>query len=160
MKFFLFSIAFIGIISCKPTKEVSTENAPPSSNAMESTSSESSSSTQQPVKTPPTQSLDDIKKSLPDTIRLSISLISIGEGTDADGLNILTATLETFSRKTGKNPKYISIPWGREGEIEYYFNLNELNPVEQLNFISNLNSAFKGHKLVLISENIKNRFKR
>ncbi len=160
MKSFLFSIAFIGTISCKPAKEVSTENAPLSSTSMESTSSESSTSTQQPVKTPLTQSLDDIKKSLPDTIRLSISLISIGEGTDPEGLNILTSTLETFSRKTGKNPNYITIPWGREGEVEYYFNLNELNQVEQQNFISNLNSAFKGHKLVLISENIKNRFKR
>ncbi len=163
MKYTLFTIILIGFLSCKCSKKATsevkdTESAPPEmvSIAPAETNTAGNPSDQA---TPP-QNINDLKKQLPDTIRLLISFISIGEGTDQMGMEILSNNIESFFAKYGKRPAYISIPWGREGEVDLFFNLKELNSSEQLVFISNLQSSYKDHKLVQITENTKNRFKR
>ena len=161
MKYGILILLTIGFLSCKSTKNTttdssSTEDAPPSMEVIDP----SSINTAESPKDQTSPDINDLKKQLPDTIPVVVSFISIGEGTDQDGFNVLTRILDDFSVKTGKKPAYITIPWGREGEVDFYFKLKELNYTEKQSFISALKSGVKDHKLIQVNENVKNRFKR
>lgn len=96
----------------------------------------------------------------PDTFRVVISLISIGEGTDPEGMGKVARFLDNYEKQTGKKPVYSSQRWGREGEMDLNFMLTELNPKEQADFVEQLQKAMTGQQLILVTENKPNRFRR
>ena len=95
----------------------------------------------------------------PDTFRLVVSFISIGAGTDPEAKAILEAYVYDYKLKNNKVVSYYMIPWGREGEVDCCFTLDELNASEQNNFIDGLNKVIQGKELIQITENMKSRFK-
>ena len=95
----------------------------------------------------------------PDTFRLVVSFISIGAGTDPEAKAILEAYVYDYKLKNNKVVSYYMIPWGREGEVDCCFPLDELNASEQNNFIDGLKKVIQGKELIQITENMKSRFK-
>jgi hypothetical protein len=49
--------------------------------------------------------------------------------------------------------KQESFPWGREGEVDYCFQLSELNNSDQQSFINEIKSSIGTSKLVQVAEN-------
>lgn len=85
--------------------------------------------------------------------RLIVSFISIGEGTDRKGRETLDGVLAEWKTKKGKEITFESVAWGREGENDFCFRINNLNEKEQQLFVSDMKEAFKGRPLIQISEN-------
>ena len=85
--------------------------------------------------------------------RFIVSFISIGEGTDRTGRETMDGVLASWEKKKGGSIAFEAVPWGREGEADFCFNLKELTSNEQEMFISDMKTAFKGRSLVQMSEN-------
>ena len=85
--------------------------------------------------------------------RLIVSFISIGEGIDAKGREMLDRTVESWNKKLGKTIEMESVPWGREGEVDFCFILNELTPEEQVSFVNEIKTIYKDKTLIQVSEN-------
>jgi hypothetical protein len=64
--------------------------------------------------------------------RLVISFYSIGQGINTNKHEKFQAFLTNYSPKI----KYESVKWGREGEIDYCFQLSELSAVQQAEFVN------------------------
>ena len=96
----------------------------------------------------------------PDTFRVVISFISIGEGTDPEGPAKVENLLKSWERRYGEKVAYTVQPWGREGESDYNFTLRGMNSGKQEEFVKQLQSALKDEKLILVTENKHNRFKK
>lgn len=90
-----------------------------------------------------------------ETYRLIVSFISIGEGTDANAFSQMNAYVEEQNVATRSTIKYISVPWGREGEVDCLFRLSSLEQKQQEAFVAGLMSMYKENKLVQISESAK-----
>lgn len=95
----------------------------------------------------------------PEQFKLVVSFISIGEGTDPEAAGLLAGALAEYGSSKGKSPSYIMIPWGREGEVDCCFILNELAPSEQREFIAFLKGKLASRPLIQIQENGRNRFR-
>lgn len=95
----------------------------------------------------------------PDSFRLVVSFISFGAGTDPESKAILDSYVYEYKLKNNKVVTYYMIPWGREGEVDCCFPLDELNASEQNDFIEGLKKAIAGKELMQINENMKSRFK-
>ncbi len=91
--------------------------------------------------------------------RFSVSFISIGSGTDGKAKKVFEAFIADFNTKNKCKLVYETTPWGREGEVDCCFPLDELNASEQNNFIEGLKKAIAGKELIQINENMKSRFK-
>lgn len=85
--------------------------------------------------------------------RLIVSFISIGEGPDFNAKSNLDRVIADWEKQKGLVLKQESFPWGREGEVDYCFQLSELNITEQQSFINDIKSSIGTSKLVQISEN-------
>jgi hypothetical protein len=92
-------------------------------------------------------------------IRLVVTFASIGAGIDEKGKTMLDGYINSFKEKSGKLVKYGTLAWGREGEYDCEFSLNELNLNEQTDFVKGLKKLFEGNQLVQIEENKPSRFK-
>ena len=85
--------------------------------------------------------------------RLIISFISIGEGPDFNAKSGMDRIVAAWEQKKGAVLKQEQYPWGREGEVDYCFQLLELTSNEQQLFIQEITSSIGTSKLVQISEN-------
>ena len=85
--------------------------------------------------------------------RLVVTFISIGEGTDQEAGPMLENYVSVFNDENSILASYDRIPWGREGEIDNCFMLNNFSSVQQKSFIDGVNELFKENKLVQITEN-------
>ena len=88
-----------------------------------------------------------------DKYRFIISFISIGEGTDQKAKEMMDRNLKNWKDKTGKELEVESVIWGREGEVDYCFQLKELNEKQQVEFVQEMKKTFEGKDLVQITEN-------
>jgi len=80
---------------------------------------------------------------------LVLSFYSIGTGVDGTYLRKFNDFLESYQPKL--NP--IITPWGREGEVDFCFTLNELSTNQRKKFIKEVRELLKDCKLVHIYEN-------
>jgi hypothetical protein len=97
--------------------------------------------------------------SMEKNIRLLVTFASIGAGIDPNGKTMLDEYINSFKEKSGKLVKYGTLAWGREGEYDCEFSLNELNLNEQTDFLKGLKKLFEGNQLIQIEENKSSRFK-
>lgn len=112
-----------------------------------------------PVKAPVTAP-PDMKPSADSTCRLIISFISIGEGTDPKAKETLDSSVKNWEERFNTKFQIESIPWGREGEVDFCFNLDAIQESEREIFVDEIKSVFEGNKLVQISENQRSRYKK
>jgi hypothetical protein len=87
----------------------------------------------------------------PGKSRLLVSFISIGTGIDYEARK----KFETMINDHPKRPNAEQAPWGREGEVDYYFNLSELSAQEQVEFVNKTKELLGINKRVIITENEK-----
>ena len=92
-------------------------------------------------------------------IRLVVVFISIGEGTDQEAIGKLNTYVDEFNRDYQVKALNVQMPWGREGEVDNCFKLDNFSPNQQDKFIAGVMELFKGNKLVQIQENQPDRFK-
>ncbi len=140
MRSLLFAAAFF-TIACNPSKKAS---------SITITELEESKQAEQ-TEMPPA--------SMEKNIRLLVTFASIGAGIDPNGKTMLDGYINSFKEKSGKLVKYGTLAWGREGEYDCEFSLNELNLNEQTDFIKGLKNLFEGNQIIQIEENKPSRFK-
>lgn len=92
--------------------------------------------------------------------RLNVSFISIGEGTDPKAKETLNLVLKNWQERFSKSFQKETISWGREGETDFCFQLEELTTEQQGIFVDEIKTSFEGNNLVQISENQPSRFKK
>jgi len=85
--------------------------------------------------------------------RFSVSFISIGAGTDKKARQDYDQYLTQYEQKNKIKLSYKITPWGREGEKDYCFKLNELNKKQQEVFIAETKEVLKNSTLVRYKEN-------
>lgn len=85
--------------------------------------------------------------------RLVVSFISIGAGTYNKGGEMMMRYIEERQNKYKVKLTSVSKAWGREGEWDQIFSLEELNQQQQVDFINGLKELFGGNQLILILEN-------
>jgi hypothetical protein len=133
-KIIFFTVLLLTIIACKSSKKMVTTAA----------SLEPTSQTPQVVKS----------IALMDTMcRFTVSFISIGAGIDHQAKGELDQYILKVNKKY--TVKIISeiAKWGREGEVDYCFKLNELNTQQQDLFISETKELLKNSTRVRYVEN-------
>lgn len=81
-------------------------------------------------------------------MRLVVSFISQGEGIDRKTNDAFV----TWVKQKG-NITYDANNWGREGEINYCFALDNLSPAEQDKFVEEARAQLNGRPLVKFNEN-------
>lgn len=81
--------------------------------------------------------------------RLIVSFISKGAGFDSQKKNALVSFIENHPKK----PKYNTVQWGKEGEVDFCFKLTEWSDKEQADFVNEVKTKMKGSDLVVILEN-------
>ncbi len=95
----------------------------------------------------------DGEKQAQNNYRFIVTFISIGEGTDRKGRETLDGVLASWEKKKGAPIAFESMPWGREGEVDFCFNLKELSAKEQELFVADMKTAFNGRSLIQMAEN-------
>ena len=93
------------------------------------------------------------QKSAAGNYKLVVMFYSIGEGVESEFVLAFEDSISAFSARIGKNIDYERTPWGREGEIDFCLQLNELSEVEKSLFISQTKSQLKKAKWVNVYEN-------
>lgn len=74
---------------------------------------------------------------MPDTIyRLSVSFISIGAGIDRKAKPQYSKYIIEFAQKNKIKLNCEIVNWGREGEVDYCFELTELDEKQQELFLT------------------------
>lgn len=147
----------VSVFSCKPPKQTSaTVQEPPiqASTAVEPVPADNSQAEVSSTQNQNAISSKDV------SYRLIVSFISIGEGTDRNGKEMLDSFLNEWKTNQKKEVKYETIGWGREGEVDFCFPLTELNEKEQTQFVSGIKEKFKDHQLIQFAENEPCRHKR
>jgi hypothetical protein len=142
MTFFkLFSIAIIlfTFISCKSQEKKSKiDNNNKSQNSV-TTNNESSNKQNQ--------------------YRFIVSFYSKGNGTDSKLIDKYTKFIKEFELNKGLTLSNEIIYWGKEGETDFCFKLENLNQNVQNEFITQSKALLKESDLVFISENTINKHK-
>ena len=140
----LFIVAAVFVMACNPSKKA---NSP----IITESTAESKDEVEMPREMSPAQN--------DKTVRLVVTFASIGAGIDPNGKIQLDGYINSIKEKTGKLVTYGKLAWGREGEYDCEFTLNELNLNEQVDFVKGLIKRFEGNQLVQIEENKASRFK-
>lgn len=91
------------------------------------------------------------------TCRFVVSFISIGAGIDNKAREEFDKFVLEYSAKNKEHIVYIPERWGREGEIDYCFKLNDLNASKQEEFIREAKGLLKESSLVRYKENVAQR---
>lgn len=88
-----------------------------------------------------------------DVYRFGISFYSIGAGIDVEAKKSYLKFLREFEEKNKVTIHYEIAPWGREGETDFCFKLNELDAKGQVKFIQESKENLKGVEHVHFTEN-------
>ena len=89
-----------------------------------------------------------------------ISFISKGEGIDRDLKTKVDTVLENFNKTSKTDIKPEIIGWGREGEVDYNFNLKNLSTKQKKAFISSIEETVGSTDMAHITFNQKSVHKR
>ncbi len=147
----IISFGIVFSFSCKPPKQANESPSKPAvetSTAKEAATINNNASDVSINKDQPMQITKDTR------YRLIVSFISIGEGTDRNGKELLDSFLNDWATKHKREVGYETVQWGREGEVDFCFLLSEMNDVVlQQEFVRGIKEKFKGHSLVQFTEN-------
>lgn len=147
---------FLFLYSCKPKEQSSVikSTTPPAAEPAETVGNPSVAvMAEAETKPQTTEQSTSEAKSEAGNYRFIVSFISIGEGPDRNGKEIFNKVLENWKTNRNKEIKFETVPWGREGEVDFCFYLKELDARAQNQFINEMTKNFSGHNLVQFSEN-------
>ncbi len=85
--------------------------------------------------------------------RFNVSFISIGAGTDVNAKIQFEQYFADYEQKNKVKLGYEITPWGKEGEVDYCFQLSALNKKKQDQFIAKTKELLIKSTLVRYSEN-------
>ncbi|HNQ12319.1 MAG TPA: hypothetical protein PKH65_02155 [Bacteroidia bacterium] len=81
---------------------------------------------------------------------LLLSFISIGTGVDYKAKEMLDVYIGEFNKGYNKEISFETRQWGREGEYDLLFNLDNLDAEQKEKFISDIRNLFSSNELVKI----------
>lgn len=87
------------------------------------------------------------------TYRFIVSFISKGAGIDSKSNDAIASYITTFNNQNDATVKYDKINWGKEGEMDYCFKLDELKSNKQVDFIKGFKNVTGSSDLILYTEN-------
>ena len=154
----LISITISGMIACKSNQKT-TADAPATTTSTVPVANNSQTVANNPL-TIPNKVRVQTDSVTPAIYRVAVSFISFGAGTDPDGRPMLDTYVQQYMDASEKKIVYDAHPWGREGEVDFCFTLDNLTAEEQKIFIEGLKSTFKGRELVHVEENKTNNYRR
>lgn len=88
----------------------------------------------------------------PEPVRLSVSFISRGAGTDGHAKEAFYAYLAQYSKTHNQVLTMDTVRWGREGEVDFCFLLNDMAEKEQQTFVTGVRQTLAASDLVQIQE--------
>lgn len=147
-----FFIAAFALFACGNADNSS--DTPPATSDTSATHPNKPATVQQPASTPLPGDVKTDKSGQPspqkaeEQVRLVVSFISQGEGIDRK----TKETFDTWLKQKG-NIKFDAHSWGREGEMNYCFALENLSPNEQDKFVEEVRTQLLGRQLVRMNEN-------
>ncbi len=153
----LLACLFITGIACKTAKTKNETNVVEEVKAAETVAKDPapgtiSDASQGIVQHEEVQAPDD-EKQQNEVYTLSVSFFSIGEGTDGKMMNRYKEFIDIYSKEKKVSIAYEQNAWGREGEVDYCFLLEELNAKQRIEFIEKSKSLLAESKLVHVVEN-------
>ncbi len=83
--------------------------------------------------------------------QLSVNFISVGSGIDTKANAQLRDCIAKFQQDNRLSLEYNVKPCGKEGEIEYVFNLKKLQKKQRKTFQDTVREMFKENKMVKVS---------
>ena len=89
----------------------------------------------------------------PDTYRLIVSFISKGQGVDKTTFNAFESLIVTFNEKNNVKLVYDKYTWGKEGEFDCCFKMNDVKKGKQEDFVTAVKNVTKNSTSVIIKEN-------
>ncbi|MES2838289.1 MAG: hypothetical protein V4667_12240 [Bacteroidota bacterium] len=93
------------------------------------------------------QSRKDKKKAKVIT-KYSLSFVSKGEGYDAVAKQEVGKFIKEYEIKKDVILRYFEIPWGREGEFDLCFNLDNMSKSIRKDFVNKMNKFIEKYPLV------------
>ena len=87
----------------------------------------------------------------PIAVTFRVSFISKGSGTDQKAKQ---AFRDFLAQNDNQKYPYQTLPWGREGEIDYCFDFSKLTQAEQEEFKTKVKELLKEYELVRYRENV------
>jgi hypothetical protein len=96
---------------------------------------------------PKTGGKNNIEREIHSQSVISVTFISIGEGSDIETLKSFEKSSQTWLEKYSKL-KLTKTPWGREGEMDYCFDLSHMNQEHIKTLISEIESVIGQNPLV------------
>jgi len=140
------------LASCAGTNKATSSGA---NSTMEQGSSEPKP--EPTVATDPTSEKDakqnKSQKGQPDLYSVVVSFYSKGEGIDEKAFAVYNTFLDGFEKQHNINLNYVRTPWGREGEVDYCIQLNNMDSGKQSNFLMQTKEILFQSQLVHILEN-------
>lgn len=139
--------------ACKSHKETATATSPTvvaSETTKATTAAEPSTEIKTEVKTVESTVQDSVAENM---YRLTVSFYSTASGAEAPMMRKLEDFVGEYAEKNKTNVDYEKSHWGREGESDYCFKLNELSSDQQKDFIIQVRDVLKEAKWVHINEN-------
>lgn len=133
-------IVIILLASCNSNKQVSSNNSVNNSELLENKLS----------------TTDEKNIKVEDTLTkysFVVSFTSRGEGINGTAKNSFDDLIKEFELKNKVKINFKLNYWGREGETEYCFDLNNLNSIQRNNFVSQAKELLKSADLVGLTEN-------
>ena len=89
-----------------------------------------------------------------DTLKtFTVSFISIGAGTDGRARETFNQFIKEFEQKHSLKLPFEIISWGREGEMDYCFNLKGIRKGIKEEFVNESKNSLKNSKLIRYQEN-------
>ncbi len=104
-----------------------------------------------------TESITEDKKIIYDMI---VSFASAGEGIKRDLKKELDTTIDQFNETNNTTVVPEKLGWGREGEVDYLFNLKNLSTKQKKAIKANIKAIVGSEELILISYDQKSVHKR
>lgn len=151
----------IATYSCKSAKKNQQTNVVEEVKSSPSSSTAQMSSTETPQTEALEPTVEEQNQGKPNTAAkngdeiyaFTASFYSIGEGTDGPAINNFREYITSFNNSEKVNLAYESNAWGREGEIDFCFMLEELSAKQRIKFIDGAKKLFTEKNLVHIGEN-------
>lgn len=88
-----------------------------------------------------------------DISRLIVSFYSKGSGIDSKSKDLYLNYLDSIAKQDGLKLNYTAISWGKEGEVNFCFMLNEYNSEKQIDFINDSKLILKEGRNIHFYEN-------
>jgi hypothetical protein len=85
---------------------------------------------------------------------LVVSFYSKGQGSDYKALEDFRAFIQSFEKKHKLKLKVTEARWGREGELDFCFDMNGISSSKKAKFVDGTKKVLEKSSLVHIHENV------